>query len=76
MVDTPHVEGNMLSQMAEDNLKLGVSIKNTIGNHAESVKTNSLGKAQGRANQPLALRPELFMDASSGISGVEVEGNV
>ena len=76
MVDSPHIEGNMLAEMAENNLELGMSVKDTVGNHTQGVKADTLGEAQRRTNEPAALGPELLVDGACGVAGVEVEGDI
>jgi hypothetical protein len=76
VVDPPEVEGNVLAQVADDDLELGEAVEEAVGHHSEEVQTDALGEAEGRADQPFPVCPKLVMDAAGGISGVEIEGDV
>lgn len=76
VVNSPEVEGNVLAQVADDDLELGEAVEEAVGHHTEEVQTDALGEAEGRADQPFPVCPKLVMDAAGGISGVEIEGDV
>lgn len=76
VVDAPQVKGDMLTQMAQNNLQLGVAIKGAVGHHAEHMQADALGKGQRWAHEPLAVLPQLLKDAACGVARVQVKGNV
>jgi len=76
VIDPPEVEGDVLAQVADDNLELGKAVEDAVGHHAEQVQADALGEAEGRSDQPFAVRPEFVVDGAGGVSWVEVEGDV
>ena len=76
MVYTPHIKGQMFSQMAEDDLQLGESIKDAVGDHAEDMKAHTLSKAERWSYEPLSLRPKFVVYDVSWIARVQIEGNI
>lgn len=76
VVNAPHVEGDVLAEMADDNLQVGMAIKDAIGDHSQDMEAHALGKAEGRANQPLPVGPELIIDGAGGVAGVEIQWDV
>lgn len=52
VVDSPHVEGDVFSQVAKNDLELGMAVKDTICDHTKNVQAYALGKAQRRSDKP------------------------
>ena len=50
VVNSPEVEGNVLAQVADDDLELGEAVEEAVGHHTEEVQTDALGEAEGRAD--------------------------
>lgn len=69
MVDAPHVKRNVLAQVAENDLQLGVTVEHSIGHHTEYVKTDTLGKGQWRANEPLQLVSQRIVVCHPALTG-------
>ena len=76
MVNPPHVKWDVFTEMANDNLQVGVSVKDAVGHHAQDVETDTMGETEGRANQPLPVCPELLIYSSGGVAGVEIKWDV
>jgi hypothetical protein len=76
VVDPPEVEGDVLAQVADDDLELGEAVEEAVGYHSEEVQTDALGETEGRTDQPFAVCPQLVVDASCGVPWVKVEGDV
>lgn len=76
VVDPPHVEGDVLAQMAQDHLELGVSVEDTVGDHTQDVQTDAVGEAERWADEPLPVCPELVVDGSRGVAGVQIQGDI
>jgi hypothetical protein len=76
VVDPPEIEGNVLAQVTDNDLELGEAVEEAVGHHSEEVQTDALGEAEGRADQPFSVCPQLVVDAAGGVSGVKVEGYV
>ena len=76
VVNPPHVEGDMLTQMAQNHLEFGVSVEDPVGDHAQDMQTDAVGEAKRWTDEPLPVCPELVVDASCGVAGVQVQGDV
>src|SRR5690625_1040156 len=76
VVDTPHVEWDVFAEMAKNNLQLRIAIKHPVGDHSEGMQTDTMGKRERRAYQPLAILPQLLKDYASWIARVKIERNV
>ena len=76
MIDSPHVEGNMFTEMAHDDLEVGMTVKDAVSHHAQYVKTDALCEAERWSDEPFAVCPELVVDCAGGVARVQVEGYV
>jgi hypothetical protein len=76
VVDPPEVEGNVLAQVADDDLELGEAVEEAVGHHSEEVQTDALGETEGRTDQPFAVCPQLIVYASGRVPWVQVEGDI
>lgn len=52
VVDPPQVERDVLTQVAQDELKVGVPVEEAVGHHPQDVQTDALREAERRAEQP------------------------
>lgn len=76
VVDAPQVEGDVLAQVAQDDLQRRVAVEDAVGHHAEHVQADALGKGQRRADEPLPVLPQLLEDGARRVARVQVEGHV
>lgn len=76
VVDAPEIKGNVLAQVAQDDLQLGVTVEYAIGDHAQDMKGDTLREGERWADEPLAVFPELLKNGACGIARVQVEGHV
>lgn len=76
VVDAPQVEGDVLAQVAQDDLQRRVAVEDAVGHHAQDVQADALGERERRADEPLPVLPELLEDGARRVPGVQVEGDV
>lgn len=76
VVDAPKVVGDVLAQVAHNDLGLWETIKDTIGDKTQEVQADTVGKGQGRSDQVLALRVQLFVDNIGRRRGVDVKRDI
>lgn len=76
VVDAPEVERDVLSQVAHDDLGLGVAVEHAVDDEAHQVQADGVGEGQGRADEGLALRIELVEDDVRGRGRVDIQRDV
>lgn len=76
VVDAPEVEGDVLAQVAHDDLRLGVAVEDAVDDEAHQVQADGVGEGQRRADEGLALRVELVEDDVRGRGRVNVKRHV
>lgn len=52
LLDAPHVKGDVLAKVANDDLELRVPVKDAVGDHAQQMQAHTVRKGQRRANEP------------------------
>ena len=75
IADSPDLEGQQLTHMADDNLQLGKLIKETAGHQAQTVRACFHMKAPRRTEHPVMACILLFQNAWNRHSGVQINGN-
>lgn len=76
VVDAPEVKGDVLAQVAHDDLGLGMAVEDAVDDEAHQVQADGVGEGQGRADEGLALGVELVEDDVGGGGGVDVQRDV
>lgn len=76
VVYTPEIKGNVLAQVTQNDLQLGVTVEDAVGDHAQDVKGDTLREGERWADEPLAVLPKLFKYGACGVARVQVEGHV
>jgi len=51
VVDAPEVEGDVLTQVTNDDLELGEAVEDAVGDHTEEMQRYAVGEAEGRSNE-------------------------
>ncbi|KAJ0158904.1 Positive regulator of purine utilization [Colletotrichum tanaceti] len=76
VVDAPKVKGELLAQVADDDLEAREAVEDAVGDEAHEVQADAVGEGQRRADEVLALGVELVQDDVGGPRRVDVDGHV
>lgn len=76
VVYAPHIKGDVLAEVAEDDLQLWVAVEDAVCHHSEDVQTDALGEGERGSYEPMAVLPEFLVDHTSWIPWVQVQRDV